>query len=162
MADGTIITSVTDTLAVCSSIIESAKNEVIYISPPSLLVLSSEFSLAEKTKQFIQRGGRVRGIADFSYPYIETMRESLNNGEEVRHFSEYLGIFMLVGDKRESISSMGASAENLSIDAPVVVLWSDSPTFADFLVSTFDTTWERAIPATQRIEELLKEGPPKV
>ena len=69
---------------------------------------------------------------------------------------------MLVGDRRESISSMGASAENLSIDAPVVVLWSDDPTYAEFLVSTFDTTWEQSIPAAQRIEELLKEEPPDV
>jgi hypothetical protein len=69
---------------------------------------------------------------------------------------------MLVGDKKESISSMGTSAESLSIDSPVVVLWSDDPTYAEYLLSTFDTTWEKAIPATQRIEELLKEGPPNI
>ena len=38
MADGTIITNVTDALAICSKIIEQSKNEVVYISPPSLPV----------------------------------------------------------------------------------------------------------------------------
>jgi len=37
MADGTIITSVTDALAICSNIIESANNEVVYLSPPLLV-----------------------------------------------------------------------------------------------------------------------------
>ena len=70
MANETIITSVTDALAVCSNIIESANNEVIYTSPPSLLVLASNFGLRENIKTLIQKGGRIRGIADFSYQYI--------------------------------------------------------------------------------------------
>ena len=73
MAEETIITSVTDALAVCSNIIESAKNEVVYISSPSLLLLASQFALRENIKTLIQKGGRIRGIADFSYQYIGEM-----------------------------------------------------------------------------------------
>jgi hypothetical protein len=159
MAIKSVITSVTDALAVCSSIIESANNEVVYISPPSLLVLASEFGLGEKTKMLIQKGGRVRGIADFSYQYIKEIREWLDSGIDMRHYPQYLGIFMLVGDKKESISSMSINVKRLSIDAPIVALWSDDPTYAEYLMSTFETAWERAVPAAQRIEELLKEGP---
>ncbi|MGB8311367.1 MAG: hypothetical protein WCE81_05845 [Halobacteriota archaeon] len=162
MADGTIITSVTDALAVCSNIIESANNEVVYISPPSLLVLASQFGLREKTKMLIQKAGSVRSIADFSYPYIDEMRGLLDIGEGVRHVSQYQGIFMLVGDRRESISSMSIDVKSLSIDTPVVALWSDDPTYAEYLMSTFETAWGQAVPAVQRIEELLKEGPPQV
>jgi hypothetical protein len=158
MANGTIITSVTDALAICSSIIESASSEVVYLSPPSLLVLASQFNLREKTKLFMQKGGHVRGIADFSYQYIGEMREILDKGTDLRHFPQYLGIFLLVGERKESISSMNVSAENLSIDTPVVALWSDDPTYAEYLVSTFETAWQQAIPAAQRIEELLKGG----
>jgi len=71
MADGTIITSLTDVLAVCSNIIESVNSEVVYIWPHSLLLLASYFGLAERSKLFIQKAGRVRGIADFSYHYIK-------------------------------------------------------------------------------------------
>ena len=162
MADGTIITNVTDALAVCSNIIESANSEVVYISPPSMLVLASQFSLTERTKVFIQKGGRVRGITDFSYPYIETMRELLDIGEDVRHISHYQGVFMLVGDRQKNISSMSIDVENLSIDTPLVALWSDDLTHAEYLMSIFETAWEQAIPAAQRIEELLQEGPPQV
>jgi hypothetical protein len=101
MADGKIITSVTDALAICSSIIESASNEVAYLSPPSLLVLASQLGLREKIKLLIQKEARVRGIADFSYQYISEMREILDIGTDVRHISQYQGIFMLVGDGRE-------------------------------------------------------------
>jgi hypothetical protein len=159
MADGTIITSVTDGLAVCMRIIESANNEVVYISPPSLLVLGSQFGFAEKTKALVQKGGRVRGIADFSYQYIGMMRELLDIGTDVRHFPQYQGPLMLVGDKRESVSSMGVAAKSFSIDSPIVLLWSDDPTYAEFLVSVFETAWEQSVPIAQRIEELLKEGP---
>jgi len=162
MADGTIITSVTDALAICSNIIESANNEVVYLSPPSLLVLASAFSLRERTKMLIQKAGSVRGIADFSYQYIEEMREILGIGTDVRHVDQYQGIFMLVGDRRESISSMSIDVESLSIDTPLVALWSDDPTYAEYLMSTFEIAWEQSVPAAQRIEELLKEGPPQV
>ena len=159
MADGTIITSVVDILAICSSIIESAENEVVYLSPLSLLVLAPQFSLTEKTKVFIRKGGRMRGIADISYPYIGKIRDSLDNGVDVHHFHQYLGIFMLVGDEKESISTMSIDVESLSIDSPLVALWSDDLTYADYLVSTFEQVWEQSVPAAQRIEELLKEGP---
>ncbi len=162
MADGTIITSITDALAICSNIIESTNNEVVYISPPSLLVLGSQFSIGKKTTMLIQRGGHVRGIADFSYPYIEEMRKGLDIGVDVRHVSQYQGIFMLVGDRRESISSMSIDVESLSIDTPLVALWSDDSTYAEYPMSTFELVCEQAVPAAQRIEELLKEGPPQV
>jgi len=162
MANGKVITNVTDALAICSNIIESANNEVVYISPPSLLVLSSRFGLRENIKMLIQKEASVRGITDFSYQYIEEMQELLDIGVNVRHVSQYPGIFMLVGDGRESISSMSIDVERLSIDAPLVALWSDDSTYAEYLMSTFTMVWEQAIPAAQRIEELLKEGPPQV
>jgi hypothetical protein len=161
MTDGTIITSVTDALAICSSIIESADSEVVYISPPSLLTLGPQFGLRERTKMLVQRAVRVRGISDFSYQYIGEMREGLDIGADVRHFP-HQGIFMLVRDRQESISSMGIDVERLSIDTPIVALWSDDRTYAEYLLTTFEMEWEQAIPATQRIEELLKEGPPQV
>jgi len=164
MTDGEVITNVTDALAICSNIIESANNEVIYITPPPLLVLASHFGLAESTKLFIQKGGRVRGIADFSYPFIREIQSWLDIGEDVRYFPQYQGMFMLVGDGHESISSISIDVEHLSIDTPVVALWNwkDDPSYAEYLISIFETAWERAIPAAERIEELLKEGPPNL
>jgi len=162
MANGTIITSITDALAVCSNIIESVNTEVVYLSPPSLLVLGSQLGLRENIKMLMRKEAIVRGIADFSYQYIEEMRELLDIGIDARHVSQYQGIFMLVGDRQESISSMSIDIESLSIDTPLVALWSDDSTYAEYLLSTFKIAWEQAIPAAQRIEELLKEGPPNI
>jgi len=39
---------------------------------------------------------------------------------------------------------------------------TDDPAYAAYLMSTFELLWEQAIPAAQRIEELLKEVPPQV
>jgi hypothetical protein len=157
MIEETIITSVTDALAVCSNIIESANDEVVYLSPPSLLVLASKFGLRENIKMFIRQGGRVRGIADFSYQYIEEMREILDTGTDVRHISQYQGIFLLMGDRKENISSISIDAKSVSVDTPIVALWNDDTTHAECLIFTFETAWEQAIPAGQWIEELLKE-----
>lgn len=160
MAEETIITRLTDALAVCSNIIESANDEVVYLLPPSLLVLASQFNLRENIKMLIRKGGRVRGIADFSYQYIEEMREILDIGTDVRHISQYQGIFLLMGDRKESISSISIDAKSVSVDTPIVALWSDDATHAEYLMATFETAWEQSVPAAERIEELLKEGPP--
>ena len=162
MANATIVKSVKDTLAVGSNIIESANSEVVYISPPSLLVLASNFGLVERAKLFMQKGGHARGIADFSYPFIKEIRGWLDIGQDVRYIPQYQGIFMLVGDRQESISSMSIDAKSLSVDTPIVALWSDDPTYAEYLVSTFEMAWEQANPAIERIEELLQEGLPPV
>ena len=161
MTERTTITSVTDALAICSNIIESAANEVVYISPLSLLLLASQSGLVERFKLFIQKGGRVRGITDFSHQHVKETQKSLDNGVDVRHFPQYQGIFMLVGDGRESVSSMSVDAKSLSVDTPVVALWSDDPTYAEYLMAIFETTWEQAIPVAERIEN-LKEGPPNL
>jgi hypothetical protein len=153
---------VTDALAIGSNIIESANSEIVYLYPAPLLAFASQLGLTERTKLFIEKGGNVRGVADFSHLYIKEVQRRLDSGADVRYFSQYQGIFMLVGDRKESISSMSIDVESLSIDTPVVALWSDNPTYAEYLMSTFEMVWEQAVPATQRIEELLKEGPPDI
>lgn len=104
----------------------------------------------------------MRGIADFSYQYINEVQEWLDDGIDVRYYPQYQGMFMLVGDERKSISSMSIDVERLSVNTPVVALWSDEPTYAEYLTSTFETVWEQSVPAGQLIEELLKEGPLQV
>jgi len=159
MADGTIITHFIDALAVCSCIVESAHNEICYIAPPSLLVFGSRFDLLD-TKTLIQKGGLVRGIANFSHRYINKVQEILDKGTHLRYSSERQGIFMLVGDGYESISAAGVFPESLSIDTPIVALWNFNPAYGKFLMSAFESTWERSIPARQRIQELLAAWSP--
>ncbi|MGB8311990.1 MAG: hypothetical protein WCE81_09030 [Halobacteriota archaeon] len=43
-----------------------------------------------------------------------------------------------------------------------MALWSSNLTYAEYLMSTFNLAWEQSVSAAERIEELLKEGPPPV
>lgn len=149
-----------DALAICSNIVEDANNEVIFLSPPSLLIFTSQFGLFERIKMLTGKKIAVRGITDFSYGYIETMREILNIDVDLRHVSQYRNMFMLVGDRRESICSLSIVTSNLSIDTPLIAFWSDDPTYVEYLSSVFEQAWTQATPVAQRIEELLKGQPP--
>ena len=66
----------------------------------------------------IEKGGHVRGITKVSGTYLDPVRKLLDNGEEVRHIDQYQGAFMLVGDKKESISSINVNIEDPSLDDP--------------------------------------------
>lgn len=157
MANGTIIKSVKDAIAIGSNIIESAETEVIWLVPPSMLIYASSFGLNEKTEMLIKRGGRSRGISNISSTYIEVVRESSVIGEELRHYDQYKGIYFIVADKKESISSINVDPESLSLDDTLVALWTDDPIYAEYLISIFDIAWELAVPASQRLKELFEE-----
>jgi hypothetical protein len=122
-----------------------------------MLVYASSFGLTEKTEMLIKRGGHVRGISDISLTYIDVVRENVGIGEEVRHYNRYEGIYFMVADKKESVSSINVDAESLSLEDPVVVLWTENPTYAEYLLSTFATAWNNSTPAEQRIQELFEE-----
>jgi hypothetical protein len=161
MAKGTVVSSVKDTLAVGSNIIESAESEVVWLLPPALLAISVHYDIPEKSKMLIEKGGRVRGIFCISSPFIELARLLLENGENLRHIDQYEGVFFLVADKKQSISSMHVDAENLTLDGEIVAFWSEDPTYAEYLLSNFEPAWERGVDAQERILELLERSPPK-
>ncbi|MGB9371222.1 MAG: hypothetical protein WCB79_04740 [Halobacteriota archaeon] len=154
MAKRTIIESVKDAIAVGSTIVESAEKEILWLLPPAMLIFSGQFSLTEKSKMLIEKGGRIRGITEISAPYFDVVREHLNIGEDVRLIDQYQGAFMLVGDKKESISSINVNVEDLSLDDPVVAFWTDDPSYAEYLISTFEAVWNEAVDAEKRLQEL--------
>ncbi|MGA3199194.1 MAG: hypothetical protein ABSD89_07280 [Halobacteriota archaeon] len=154
MAREITIKNVKDTLAAGSNIIESAQNEVVWILPPNYLAYSFQFSIPEKSKMLIEKGGRVRGITKISGAYLDPVRKLLDSGEELRHIDQFPGVFMLVADNKESISSMSINAENLTLDDPTVALWTDNKAQAEFLTATFETTWNEAVDAKKRLREL--------
>ncbi|HXY87090.1 MAG TPA: hypothetical protein VEG44_01480, partial [Candidatus Acidoferrales bacterium] len=61
-----------------------------------------------------------------------------------------------------SISAISADINHVSLNEPLSAIWTHDLTYADYLASTFELLREQAIPAAQRIDELLKEGPPEI
>jgi hypothetical protein len=41
------------------------------------------------------------------------------------------------------------------------MLYTDDLTYAQYLAASFELLWQQSIPAAERIEELLKQGPPQ-
>ncbi len=76
-------------------------------------------------------------------------------GEDIRHSDAVHELFMYVGDKRESVSSINIGVVEYTLDTPVVAFWSESHTYAEYLLTAFESAWSQAVPAEQRIEELL-------
>jgi hypothetical protein len=159
MAKGTIVKSVKDALAVGASIIESAQNETAWLLPPTMLVFAAQYGLQDKSKMLIQNGGRVRGVFSISSLYVELARSLLDIGENLRHVGQYEGVFFLVGDKKQSISSIHINVEELSIDDQIVAFWSEAPTYAEYLLSNFEQAWAQGVDAQERMHELLERGP---
>ncbi|MGZ4894591.1 MAG: hypothetical protein ACXV29_11225, partial [Halobacteriota archaeon] len=108
------------------------------------------------------RGGRIRFITDISYPMVEIIRQHLDAGMEVRHFGEYEGLLFGVFDGKIGMSAINAAnLTRVSLSVPVSVLWTDDRTYAQYLESTFELLWRQSIQAEERIQELLKQGPPQ-
>jgi len=157
-----ILKSVKDVMTVSLSALASAEKEWMAVIPPIASVLSSLFVI-EDDKQFIGRGGKIRFITDITYPYVETIREHLDAGMEVRHFDNYSGLLFFVFDGKIGMSVINvADLKRASLSELVSVLWTDDPAYAQYLGSTFELLWEQSIPAEERIQELLKQGRPQI
>ncbi|MGZ4951419.1 MAG: hypothetical protein ACXVI0_09650, partial [Halobacteriota archaeon] len=109
----------------------------------------------EAMRAFVKQGGVSRGIVSVSRKNIDEIRMSVESGEDVRHSDEVHELFMYVGDKRKSVSSINIGIEEYTLDTPVVAFWSESPTYAEYLLASFESAWSHAVPAEERIKELL-------
>ena len=158
MPKGTIIGSVRDALAVGSNIIESAKNEVVWLLPPALVGFAAQYEIPKKSKMQIANGVRIKSMFRISAPYVTLARSLLDIGEDLRHIDQYEGVFFLVGDRKLSVSSMHVDIEGLSLDDKVVAFWSESPAYSEYLLSHFDQAWTQGVDAEDRLRELLEHG----
>ena len=154
MSGKVVIESVTDGLAVASNVVESATNEIVWLLPPEMLIFSDQFGIAEKCKTLIENGGRVRGITQITGIYRDVIQKRIDYGEEIRHVDRYQGAFMLVGDKKESISAIYLDLEELSLDDELRAFWTDNEAYTDYLMSTFEFEWSNAVDANKKLLEL--------
>jgi hypothetical protein len=83
----------------------------------------------------------------------------LQIGEDVRHINRH-GMMFAVFDQKQTITLINI-AESASLSAPMTALWTDDPIYADYLTATFEMLWKQSVPAAERIQELLDQGPPK-
>jgi hypothetical protein len=154
MTGETIIENVKDVVAVASTIVESAKEDIVWQISPAMLAIFVQYGAPKNSKMLLEKGGRIRGITQISETSRDVVRKFLDAGEEVRHTDQFKGAFMIVADKKESISSVNPSIKDLSLDDRVVAFWTDDQAYADFLTATFEAAWSEAVEAETRLGEL--------
>jgi hypothetical protein len=159
MANGTLIGSFKDALAVGSNIIESAQSEIVWLLPPSMVIFAAQYGIPNKSKTLIEHGGHIKSIFHISSQYVELAQSLLDIGENLRHLDQYEGVFFLVGDKKQSISSIHVKVEDLSLDDRIVAFWNETPSYAEYLLTLFDQAWAQGVDAQERLNELLEQRP---
>ncbi len=155
-----VVKTLKEFLTIVTPLFTSLEAEMVGVVSDTAIVVNSQFGLAPLEQEFIQRGGKWRAVVDITYPIIPLVRELLGIGEEIRH-SDQLGILFIVLDRRVSISAINAELTRFSLDEPLIALYTDDPTYAQYLITTFELLWKQAVPAEERIQALLKQGPPK-
>jgi sugar-specific transcriptional regulator TrmB len=155
-----ILKSLKELFAAVIPLIDSMQEEWLVAVPAPAATLASLFGINDAASEFIKRGGKVRVIVDISYPIIDAVREMIGIGEQVRHIDEH-GITFVVFDRKITMSAINAEISRFSLSQPIAALWTDDPTYAQYLASTFEMLWSQAVDAEERIEQLLKKGPPE-
>ncbi len=156
MPTGTVINGIEDFIAIALKILQEAQHELVFLIPPSLLSLTSVYDTVERSKRFIRSGGVVRGIIPISRANTEEMWKRLGVGEDLRHSGKVHELFMFIGDRQQSISAVNVGVNEFALGTPITAFWSEDPTYAEYLLTAFEVAWTQAVPAEERIQELLE------
>jgi sugar-specific transcriptional regulator TrmB len=156
-----IVKSIKELVAATINLVDSAKNGYLYVVPSDMLVITSLFGINAEAKKIIEQGASVRGITDIRYAEIASAQEQVDIGVDLKHFDNYEGLYFAVVDRKHCISAINVDISRISLNEPISMLWTDDPTYADYLTATFEVLWAQSIPAAEHIQKLSAQGPPK-
>ena len=138
--------SVKEGVANMISGLNALEKELLFVLPGPWVVMNSQFGVIETAKKVIGRGVDVRGICDVTYSITEPVQEHLDTSEDVRHFSQYWGIYFRVMDRKYCVSVINADIKRTSLDEPLSAFATDDTTYVNDFVSTFEMLWEQSVP----------------
>jgi len=140
-----VVTNLDDLLVISSAIMDTAQSTIVWLAPRSVVALFVRHGIFESAKTFMERGGSMRGITYVADPYIETVRELVKAGADIRFTRQNPRQFMLIGDDKESISSVYIEPEHLSLESPITAFWTSDPDYAQWLLSAFEAEWTLSV-----------------
>jgi sugar-specific transcriptional regulator TrmB len=156
-----ILKNIKEVLGTALPVILLAEEEFLWLSNRQGVEFGEIFGIVDAEREFIERGGKCRGIADVTYRLTGIIRHHLDIGADVRHFTGYRGAYYGIFDKKHCFSAINIDVNNLKLDEPLSMLYTNDPVYADYLISTFELMWKNSVPAEQTIQELRKQCPPK-
>jgi sugar-specific transcriptional regulator TrmB len=111
----------------------------------------------------VRRGVRMRLITNISQVNLAAARYAIDCGIQLRHVEQTSGINFSVRDFKDNFVVVRFDpASYPRHDLTIAAFVCESPTYAKQLLFQYELLWEQSVPAAQRIEELLKEGPLQV
>ncbi len=158
MPAGILLDRVEEVVAVVLEIFETANREILFIAPPAVLSLAGTFDTVERAERFIQKAGVLKGITTITRANAEEVRLRLAAGVALRHRDTLGETFMCVGDRQQSVSALNIYADDIPPDFPISAFWSESSTYAEYLLTSFESAWSQAVPAKERTQELEREA----
>ncbi len=154
-----IVKTLGELITLTLSLVTSTEKGFIFVMPEGMAVIPSQFGITEESAKLLQEGKYIRGITDITYKTIKPVQELIDVGDDIRHYESYGGLYFAVVDNVISVSAINVDIKRVSLGEPVALLWTDDPTYAQYLTSTFEMLWQHAVPAEERIRELLEHGP---
>ncbi len=145
-----------DIVQTTAHIIQSTEQEFLCVIHENGLVAASLFNINGFVRELNERGGKTRGIGHIAHSTIPLVQELLAIGVDARHIDGYDGLYYGVFDRKHCVSAINVNFRHVRLDEPATMLYADDPVYAGYLASTFETLWKQAIPAEQRIQELLQ------
>ncbi len=156
-----ILKSIKEIVSTALPILSSMEQEFLWIAPKEGLQLASVFGINDVVGELSERGGKTRGITDITHSAIPFVQEVLDVGEDVRHVAGYRGMYYAVFDRKHCISAINIDVKHVRLDEGATMLYASDPVYGEYLASTFELFWKQSVPAEKRIQELLRQGPPK-
>jgi len=135
------VSSILDVLAISSNVINAAETSIVWRAPRSVTTLFVRYGIFERVHAFAQHQGSVRGLIYADDPSAESIRELVGTGADIRLVNHDPPDLMLVADGRESISSLSVAPGHLFPDSPFMAFWTDEPSYAQWLLSSFEAEW---------------------
>jgi hypothetical protein len=151
-----VVTNMKDLVAISSSIIDAAQTSIVWCAPSSVLNLFVGYGVLKSSKTFLERGGSMRGVTEISPSSAGPILQLVQAGAAIHHAPQPLRAFMLVGDARESISSLQIDPERISLAMPLAAFWTDDATYAAWLLDRFEAEWTQSVDGEERMRELSK------
>jgi hypothetical protein len=156
-----VLKNIREILGEASPTILSTEKEFLFVAPEDGFLVASRFGVSDIVMGLVKRGGHTRGITHITYSMIPHLQKVLAVGEDIRHFEGYRGLYYGVFDRKHCISAINIDVKHLKPDEPATMLFTDDPVYANYLVSIFELLWTQSIPAEERIQDLLEQGPPQ-
>ncbi len=150
-----------DIVNTTAHILQATEQEFLCVIHAKGIVAASTFDVTSIVKELNERGGKTRGIAHITPSVIPIVQELLAIGVDARHLDGYNGLYYGVFDRKHCVSAINVNFTHVRLDEPATLLYTDNSVYATYLASTFELLWQQAIPAEERIQQLLERETPR-